>query len=667
MPTYFPGQGGPQQQQPQRGGSYFPGSDPQQPPPAAPPPEMSRTPGLLDRIVSGMTFGLSDEASTLGGAVGRQLRGRDETFGQSWDAARARVLAEQEAGRQATGGMGTAAEVAGGFLAPVPGAGGSTGLAGAIGRGMAGGAAAGALQGAGSGEGTGDRLQRAALGAAGGAALGGVAAPAVELGWKAISARMPWAAQGAARGLLSRALEHDQVPPQQAAQAIADANAAGYTGITPAHVAGEGVRGLAEDVVNSPNPAQTALKSAIQARQMEQGQRLTDEATRLGGFTGQTYQTTLADILDRRQAAAAPAFAKAFQFDTASSPDAVTAFHELMQTGAGPKAFSRAREIAQNLQPGFKPPKLSDLYDDQGRLTAVPNMEFMHYLKMGVDDLYSSAARGDTGMGRTMARSIATVGDRFRSSLGTANPDYARALGGYAGESAMKDALEAGREAWTRPADEFHQAYNGMPTGAEKEMFRLGALSRMTGDLAKRRQGPTADIAANLSLVPDARSKMGVVISDPASQAAWQRLLELEARQSQLAARTGGSPTSRRMEQSAEVGGDALVGQATSAALGRGGGTTVPDILLSLIRPAARGLDAFAKSERRGQLGSMLGTTDAEAIRLLQSLALRPPAPPWQSSALGPRIASAVGAMVQPPAPPSLTAPPWYPPQGGRR
>jgi hypothetical protein len=669
VPTYFPGQGGPQQQPPAplAGGTRFPGSEPEPAPPAGPPPETSRTPGILDRLVSGMTFGLSDEASTLGGAVGRQLRGRDETFGQSWDAARQRVLAEQQAGQQATGGLGTAAELAGGFLAPVPGAGGATSLAGSMARGAGSAALGGALQGAGSGEGVGDRLQRAAIGGGVGAAIGGVAAPAVELGWKAISARMPSAARGSARGLLERALGHDQTTPADAAAAIAAANAAGHTGVSVPLVAGEGVRGLAEDVVNSPNPAQTTLKSSIQARQMDQGQRLTDEATRLGGFTGQTYQTTLADILARRQAQAAPAFAKAFQFDTAASPDAVAAFDELMQTGAGPKAFNRARELAQNLQPGFKPPKLSDLYDDQGRLTAVPTMEFMHYLKMGVDDLYSSAARGDSGMGRTMARSIATVGDRFRSALGQANPDYATALHGYAGESAMKDALEAGREAWARPADEFHQAYNGMPTAAEKEMFRLGGLSRMTGDLAKRRQGPTADIAANLSLVPDVRSKMGVVISDPASQQAWQRLLELEARQSQLAARTGGSPTSRRMEQSAEVGGDALIGQATQAAVGRGG-TTVPDLILNLMRPVGRGLDAYAKSERRGALGGMLGLTDREAIAMLQRMAVNPSPPPWLSSALSPRVVSAGAAGYGPPQPPSAgpPAPPWYPP-GGRR
>jgi hypothetical protein len=133
-------------------------------------------------------------------------------------------------------------------------------------------------------------------------------------------------------------------------------------------------------------------------------------------------------------------------------------------------------------------------------------------------------------------------------------------------------------------------------------MFRLGALSRMTNELSRKRQGPTADIAANLSLVPDVRQKMGVVLADPGAQAAWQRLLELEARQSQLAARTGGSPTSRRMEQSAEVGGDALIGQATQAAMGRGG-TTVPDLVMSVLRPVGRGLDAYAKSERRGQLG----------------------------------------------------------------
>jgi hypothetical protein len=298
-------------------------------------------------------------------------------------------------------------------------------------------------------------------------------------------------------------------------------------------------------------------------------------------------------------------------------------------------------------------------------------MEFMHYLKMGVDDLYSSAARGgDSSMGRVRARAIAGVGDRFRSALGQANPDYATALHGYAGESAMKDALEAGREAWHKPFDEFQLSHDGLSSTAEREMFRLGAMSRMTNELSRKRQGPTADIAANLSLVPDVRQKMGVVLADPGAQQAWQRLLELEARQSQLAARTGGSPTSRRMEQSGEVGGDALVGQSVSAALGRGG-LTVPDLVMSLVRPVGQGLTAYAKSERRGHLGGMLGLTDQDAVRMLQQMAVNPPAPPWASPAVSPRIASGLGAgafgMVPPtvPAPPPQ-GPPWYPP-GGRR
>jgi hypothetical protein len=668
----------------EKAGPVVPAPPPVPAAPAGPPPEMSREPGYLDRVVSGLTFGLSDEASALGGAAGRLLRstvgspmgplpgGNDTSPMQSWDAPAAAVLAEQEAGRQATGGLGTAAEIAGGLMAPVPGLGRATTLAGGIGRGAGSAALGGALQGAGSGEGWQDRFARAAVGGAVGGAIGGVVAPAGELMYKAVTARSPKAAGASARGLLERALQHDQTTPGDAAQAIAAANAEGQTGIGVPHVAGEGVRGLAEDVVNSPNPAQTTLKSAIQARQMDQGQRLTDEATRLGGFTGQTYQGTLKDILDRRATAAAPAFAKAYQFDTASSPDAIDAFTELMDTAAGPKAFARAREIAQDTAPGFKPPRVSDLYDDQGNLVAMPNMEFMHYLKMGVDDLYSSAARGgDSSMGRVRARAIAGVGDRFRSALGQANPDYATALHGYAGESAMKDALEAGREAWGKPYDEFQLSHDGLSSAAEKEMFRLGALSRMTNELSRKRQGPTADIAANLSLVPDVRQKMGVVLADPGAQAAWQRLLELEARQSQLAARTGGSPTSRRMEQSAEVGGDALIGQATQAAMGRGG-LTVPDLVMSVLRPVGRGLDAYAKSERRGQLGGMLGLTDRDAVRMLQEMALRPSPPPWASPALSPRLTSGLGAGAfgaVPPTPPTAgrSGPPWYPPGRQRR
>jgi hypothetical protein len=118
---------------------------------------------------------------------------------------------------------------------------------------------------------------------------------------------------------------------------------------------------------------------------------------------GRPTRATLKDILDRR-APRPPRVRQGVPVRHGLEPRRDRRLHGADGHGAGPKAFARAREIAQELQPGFKPPRVSDLYDDQGNLVAMPNMEFMHYLKMGVDDLYSSAARGDSSMGRVRWR-----------------------------------------------------------------------------------------------------------------------------------------------------------------------------------------------------------------------------------------------------------------------
>jgi hypothetical protein len=100
-----------------------------------------------------------------------------------------------------------------------------------------------------------------------------------------------------------------------------------------------------------------------------------------------------------------------------------------MHTDAGPRAYQRAATLARNEMPGAPVPKLDELIDENGVVKAMPNMQFLHYLKMGLDDLHSSAVSGgETGMGKTVARSIAGVRNSFRDAARGGEPGL-RALG----------------------------------------------------------------------------------------------------------------------------------------------------------------------------------------------------------------------------------------------
>lgn len=121
--------------------------------------------GLGDLAVQGMSAGLSDEASGIGGAISSLMLGQDPVAGYRRDRDAARLNLEQA--RKAWPIMGTAAELLGGGGGARV-AGGSNALGGALRQG----AGLGGLAGFGYGEGNGS-VPNALLGAVGGAALGG--------------------------------------------------------------------------------------------------------------------------------------------------------------------------------------------------------------------------------------------------------------------------------------------------------------------------------------------------------------------------------------------------------------------------------------------------------------------------------------------------------------
>lgn len=116
--------------------------------------------GLMELAKTGATFGLLDEASGVGQALGSVLRG-DFNVSDNYAFGRDVERELQRRARERTGGLGIAAELVGGGA-------GAIGRVGALGNAVREGAGSGAIAGFGYGEGA----QDSAIGAAGGAVLG---------------------------------------------------------------------------------------------------------------------------------------------------------------------------------------------------------------------------------------------------------------------------------------------------------------------------------------------------------------------------------------------------------------------------------------------------------------------------------------------------------------
>lgn len=618
--------------------------------------EMAKAPpGWLGSVVQGITFGLGDEmrAGVRGGA--RALMG--EKFGPAYDQELERARAGQARFSAEHPYVDAGLQVAGGMALPVGGAvKGAATLGHAAMRGALTGGATGAAYGFGTGEGVGNRTARALAGGVTGAAVGGAVAPAAEAIGRGLSMQTAPGARGVARGTLAEAVGDEGMTLAAAADEIAAANAAGKTGVTPADVMQGGrVTGLMRDVAQSPNPAQAALRQQFETRQRGQFERVVAD---LGQATGVGAKRSVAEtkrLFEGRQKAAAPDFAKAWQFDTAGNPTVRDAFAELMQTAAGPRAYQRAVEIAKNEAPGFKPPALNELVDENGALRAVPNMHFMHFMKMGLDSLYNSAARGQEGMDQTIARSIKGVRNRFRDTLKGENKPYQTALDRFSGSIALEDAIALGRDMFARPPDEFAAALTDLSSKGEKEAFRIGALSKLTELVGEGRRGPSADFTMKLRSV-NMEQKLPVLIGDPKRSADFMKSLGIEEAFSRTASRAvGNSVTSEGRELAEQAGGDIAAGQVMAEAYKAG---TPSGFLMTLFNATLgkvqKDLSAAFKKRFRGEMGQMLTRTDADAEALLRSLGQRPPSPSYRTPQAAIPLAMGANRAVLPPPNPGL-------------
>lgn len=611
----------------------------------------SAPPGWLGSLTQGATFGFGDEIRAgVQGAERKLLGGED--FGPAYADELGKARAAQALFQHAHPVGDVALQVAGGL--PYAGAvGGAASVPAAIGKGALTGAAAGALTGAGTGTDPGDRAGRALFGGVVGAGVGGIAAPLVE---GLVGAGRMQAAPGAvARQSLARAVADEGMTPATAAQAVADANAAGKTGVGLADVMQGGrVSGLLTDVAQSPNPAQAAVRTQIGDRQAGQFERVIGDLGDAAGVGGRRAVATANQLMEDRARDAAGDFAQAWTFDTASSPEARAAFAGLMHTDAGPRAYQRAATIARNEMPGAPVPKLDELVDENGVVKAMPNMQFLHYLKMGLDDLHSSAVSGgETGMGKTVARSIAGVRNSFRDQLAAANPAYGTALGRFSGYSAFHDALELGRQAITQSPDEFADVLHGLGSPGEQEMFRVGAVSKLNDMLGGQARGPTADLTRKLRSI-GMEQKLPLLIGDPNAADLFARRLGLESAFSDTARRTmGNSATSERRELADLAEGNQAVGDLMQQLRGASGPTSfLMGLFDHTIGKLAKPMAAAFKGRFRGEMGGMLGRTDDDAVALMRELARRGPAPAYRGpQAAVPGAAATTNALLPQPQP----------------
>lgn len=492
---------------------------------------------MLANAFQGMTFGFGDEIV----AGGRDLFGIED-----YDSALKGHRGLVEEGKKASPTGAFLAELGGGILVPGPLFGKAMGAKTLLGKGLGlagAGALSGGLYGFGTGEGQADRLS----GAATGAAIGAVAAPAVAAGANLV--KKTGGAIGKALGIgnagkiadrkIIQALERAGMTPDDAAKRLQQLRAQGVADSALVDLAEQTGR-LGSAAGRVPGKGAAVIGDFVENRQLGQGSRINALFEDILG-TDKGVGDFLNDVVKKQQLAAKPLY---------DAADQVMIPTEALGPFAGNPEFKRA------LREGAKIVALET--GDDTLLKAIPDnlpaevpTRWIDLAKRGLDARIKAARVSNP----TLSRALGKFKERLLGVVDGLNDDYAKARAQWAGAMELEDAAELGAKAFKEGPGAIREAMKGM-TPSTLEGFRVGVLDAVRDVIG--RSGDGADKAAKLFgnprnreifkalFGPDEYAKLEAVMTAERGMVKAQREL------------TGNSKTAQRQADDADFGMDPM-------------------------------------------------------------------------------------------------------------
>jgi hypothetical protein len=365
----------------------------------------------------------------------------------------------------------------------------------------------GALAGFGAGEG-GPEQQAISTGIGGAAGL--VAAPALQLGarvvknvsqpiLKSMFADPDVTGLEAGRNLVKEALKSDVGSVDEAINTVLQNAGKPYT---LADI-GPNTRAYLDAVNLIPSPAKQTAKKFLEQRDKGISARLTSDLQEAFGTTASFFDEFNA-LKAARTDLGKKMYANAFNKQVPVNRELT----DLLGRPSVQQAYARGINIAQ--EKGIKVPNVS--VNAQGQLVTADNKlvpavdtEFLHFVKMGLDDLVYTGKSPSSGIGNTQLNSIKDTRSQFLNYIDKNNPSYKSARNYWADDTATMDAMQSGRTFLKSNPDQLKADIKKMST-SEKEAFRLGAMS----DLIERVGGQSTD-----TVVPMTANVARNILKDP--------------------------------------------------------------------------------------------------------------------------------------------------------
>jgi 2'-5' RNA ligase len=617
----------------------------------------------LAPLAQGATLGFADEI--LGGINGLDSMVKGRGFRRGYEEGVAKVRDVGKAFAEDHPVASPALEIAGGLIP----AGGSVArnvikespsLVRSIARSAGAGAGFGAVSGAGTaGGGLEGRARGAAVGGAAGAVTGGVlpilgrAAAVTRNVAKSVVNRGGQPAAARATEVIADALSRDNVP----VESLQGANATRAPKMV-LDMGGENLRGVARAAQATPSAAKEAIPAALRARHEGLGTRLGRDLEDALGVQRENVFEKADDLLAARRENAKPLYDAAYKAGNIDDPR----INELMELPDFKKAYAHARTIAQ--LEGVDLPEKFTLPKETRALMHIPavreaieashggpgySVQALDYTKRAIDDMIRSGQHAPLeagGLGPTRMRALLDRQHELLDILDKKVPEYAAARDQYAGDLAVEQALDAGRNFLKQDPRLTSKAMQTMTSG-EKQTFKVGAVDAIRQEIEKAADG--ADLTKRIFGTEAKRANIEALFDDPRDANRFREWVKNEAKLvANKNAVLGNSNTASKLAEMgdmaginlAELAGDVasgnaprLVRQAVSMAASRrfkGIGSNVADELAPRLtaRPGSpqfqsllRELDQLAAKR---QQSSRLGQATIRALAAASGAALNP-------------------------------------------
>ena len=280
-------------------------------------------------------------------------------------------------------------------------------------------------------------------------------------------------------------------------------------------------------------PAASRTRRFLDTRQRENQMALRQTAR--AATAGEGFDRSVVDVINTAESQAAPIYNEVFSEVIDFSP----AMRSLLERPAMRLAQRRAANILRN--EGFSTEIINDVTD----------VRYMDAVKRALDDQIGAARRGARN---NEARVLTQIKNEFVGEIDRQVPRYAQARNIFAGEQAIREAVDFGQTAFRGKVDpfDFRQAV-GQMTDSERQAARIGFLRWLTSEVAnesvnrsttarKFAERPAFQSMVN-DLFPDQQAVMQF-LGESAAQARFGQTRSLI---------TGGSPTSPRQQDIAAL------------------------------------------------------------------------------------------------------------------